>query len=48
MLVREAVSLFQWGRLATLLIVIVMALMDKASSVIRNRILRAPGTAIID
>ena len=50
LLVSEAVSLFQWGRLATLLIVIVamVALMDKASSVIRNRILRAPGTAIID
>jgi phosphonate ABC transporter permease subunit PhnE len=45
LLVSEAVSLFQWGRLATLLIVLValVVAMDQLSAVIRNHILRAPG-----
>lgn len=46
LLVSEAVSLFQWDRLATLLIVLValVVAMDAVSAVVRNRILRAPGT----
>ncbi len=44
LLVSEAVSLFQWGRLATLLLVIValVVAMDVLSAFIRNRILGAP------
>lgn len=45
LLVSEAVSLFQWGRLATLLLVIVLLViaMDALSARIRNQVLRAPG-----
>ncbi|MES2423244.1 MAG: ABC transporter permease subunit [Pseudomonadota bacterium] len=45
LLVSEAVSLFQWGRLATLLIVLValVVAMDRLSALIRNHVLRAPG-----
>lgn len=45
LLVSEAVSLFQWGRLATLLIVLValVVAMDRLSALVRNRVLRAPG-----
>lgn len=45
LLVSEAVSLFQWGRLATLLVVLValVVAMDRLSALIRNHILRAPG-----
>jgi phosphonate transport system permease protein len=45
LLVSEAVSLFQWGRLATLLLVLValVVAMDRLSAAIRNRVLRAPG-----
>ncbi len=44
LLVSEAVSLFQWGRLATLLLVVValVVAMDVLSAFIRNRILGAP------
>ena len=48
LLVSEAVSLFQWGRLATLLLVIVLmvALMDRTSAWIRNQLLRTPGSTL--